>query len=81
MHVCLCMCMCTYVCLYVCECVCRVSTIPRQPTQGAMVEGPLREDAKTEQGTSWPMEDIGVSGDQDVWEQGRGGDASVLCGA
>ena len=46
-----------------------------------MVEGPLREDAKTEQGTSWPMEDIGVSGDQDVWEQGRGGDASVLCGA
>ena len=46
-----------------------------------MVEGPLREDAKTEQGTSWPMEDIGVSGVQDVWDQGRGGDASVLCGA
>ena len=46
-----------------------------------MVEGPLHEDAKTEQGTSWPTEDIGVSGDQDVWEQGLGGDAAVLCGA
>lgn len=64
---------CVHACVRACVCVCRVSPVPRQLMEGAVVEGSPHDDTKAEQETSGPRRTQGK-------HEGRRGCAGTTAG-